>query len=82
MDYHMPVMDGITCTREIRKLESQRGASESQKYSPIHIIAVTADTTKAARDAFMEAGATDMLIKPARVSDLRAAIDKCFRVAP
>jgi CheY-like chemotaxis protein len=55
MDLHMPVMDGIEATREIRKLEGR-------EFVPI--IGLTASALKSDRQACLDAGMTDHLGKP------------------
>ncbi|MCC5796138.1 MAG: response regulator [Methylophaga sp.] len=66
-DVNMPVMDGITLTREIRKLGQYR-------FTPILIL-----TTEAGGDKKQEgkaAGATGWLVKPFNPSQLLATISK------
>jgi len=60
MDVQMPVLSGIDATKEIRKLEAQRG----DKTTRIPIIAVTADVMKGDRERFLEAGMDDYISKP------------------
>ncbi|PSV25397.1 MULTISPECIES: ATP-binding protein [unclassified Photobacterium] len=59
MDCRMPIMDGYTATRELRK----------QDYSK-PIIALTAGTTSAEREACIQAGMNDILCKPYLASEL------------
>lgn len=60
MDIEMPIMDGYTATREIRKWEKVKG------YSPVPIIALTAYAFSEDRQRSMEAGCTDHITKPVR----------------
>ena len=56
MDLQMPVMDGRTAAREIRKLES-----EARK---VPIIAMTADAMTGVREEVLEIGMNDYVTKP------------------
>jgi len=58
MDLLMPVMDGLTCTREIRRLERERGAA------PIPIIAVSAADDRSVEQRCREAGMDGHVRKP------------------
>ncbi|CAM9496638.1 unnamed protein product [Ectocarpus fasciculatus] len=58
MDFHMPNMDGIECTRRIRQNEAERG------WLPVRICGITADTTQATRERFQDAGGSDIVYKP------------------
>ena len=63
MDQMMPVMDGLTATREIRRREASRGS-----HTPI--VALTAAALADERDGCMRAGMDDFLAKPFRRADL------------
>jgi CheY-like chemotaxis protein/two-component sensor histidine kinase len=65
MDIMMPVMDGYTAIREIRKIK---------EYIKLPIIALTAKAMKEDRDKCMEAGATDYLSKPVDIERLISLI--------
>ncbi len=58
MDMQMPVMDGLTATKEIRNLKSQ---STIRK---IPIIAMTAKAMEWDREKCIEAGMDDYIPKP------------------
>ncbi len=55
MDLQMPVMDGFTATREIRKLDN---------YKTLPIVAMTADAMKGVKEECLEAGMMDFVTKP------------------
>lgn len=59
MDCRMPVMDGYTATKALRKNSYDKP-----------IIALTAGTTSAERDACIDAGMNDILCKPYLASEL------------
>ena len=68
MDLHMPVMDGLTATKNIRK----NIPSESQPM----IVALTANAMKEDRDICLRAGMNDYISKPFSVSDLVKVLEK------
>ena len=55
MDMQMPVMDGVTCTREIRKIP---------RLAQLPVIAMTANAMEQDRRLCMSAGMNDSVIKP------------------
>lgn len=67
MDIMMPVMDGVTACREIRKLEEDAGIPKEKR---IKIIAVTANAFEDDRDRLLEAGMNDMMNKPIDIDEL------------
>ncbi|WP_288253470.1 ATP-binding protein [uncultured Hydrogenophaga sp.] len=69
LDYHMPVLDGIAATREIRALPGDAGA--------IPVILVTADVVNDTRKLATEAGVTQFAPKPLQEADLRRALRRC-----
>ena len=70
MDMHMPEMDGIEATREIRRVESETG------HPGIYIIALTADAMAGDREKCLSAGMNDYLTKPLRSGDLQGALQR------
>jgi CheY-like chemotaxis protein len=65
MDCQMPVMDGYTATREIRKMPA---------WTSIPIIAMTANAMAGEREKVIEAGMDDHIAKPLNVSQMFATI--------
>ena len=64
MDLSMPVMDGLTSTRQIRQFESKHGLAKS------HIVALTGLASgQDQRDAH-EAGVDMYLVKPVKFADI------------
>ncbi|MBL4654536.1 MAG: response regulator, partial [Bacteroidia bacterium] len=66
MDIHMPVMDGITATQEIKKLDKD--------IPPI--VALTAHAMAGDLERFIEQGMNDYLPKPIDSKELRRVIEK------
>lgn len=63
MDYHMPVMDGLTATRLLR-----------EDGCLIPIIALSAAVLEEERTACMDAGMSDFLAKPLQKSELKSML--------
>ncbi|KAF7924428.1 uncharacterized protein EAE98_007479 [Botrytis deweyae] len=70
MDLEMPIMDGITCVRQIRKWEAQ-GMIKGH----VPIIAVTANARKDQIMSTIEAGMDDVTTKPYRIHDMLKQIE-------
>jgi two-component system sensor histidine kinase/response regulator len=66
MDCQMPEMDGLSATRQIRRIEGGQ--------SRVPVIAVTAGTVSGARRACLEAGMDDFLAKPFSLGRLRKKV--------
>jgi CheY-like chemotaxis protein len=67
MDIRMPEMDGITATREIRRIWPESGPK---------IIAITAFALKGDREKCLEAGMDDYISKPVQKKALEAILMK------
>ncbi|ULG68869.1 hybrid sensor histidine kinase/response regulator [Marinobacterium sediminicola] len=70
MDVHMPQMDGIEATRQIRRLDKQ---------TPI--IALTANVMPHEHQALQQAGADAVMMKPVKLPELFAHLDRLCRVS-
>lgn len=70
MDMHMPELDGIEATREIRRIEQQ------QRRQPIPIIAVTAAAMSEDSRMCLDAGMNAFLAKPLQASLLYSTISQ------
>ena len=70
MDMQMPVMDGATATREIRKQE---------RLKDLPVVAMTASAAQADRDTCMAAGMNDHIAKPIEPEDLWKALLKWIK---
>ncbi len=70
MDVEMPVLDGVSATREIRQWEQE------EDLDPVPIIALTAHDQKAKLVATLEAGCTAHLIKPLTKEAMLQAIEE------
>merc|ERR1711977_247098 len=70
-DIEMPVMDGISCTQELRRLEKEH-------VLPGHIpmIAVTANARSTHVERAMQAGMDDVTTKPYRMDELVAQMEQ------
>ncbi len=68
MDIQMPVMDGYTATKEIRKWEKENNIT------PAKIIALTANALKGDKEKCFEIGMDDFLTKPFKIDDIRESL--------
>lgn len=71
MDQEMPVMDGLRCTREIRKLEK-----DQKLRGHVPIIGVTANARQEQIDNLLDAGMDDVMPKPFTIPDLIPKIEQ------
>jgi len=68
MDIHMPIMDGIETTLEIRK--------SKETYANVVIIALTADPDYQQRRICRNIGMDDTIAKPVKREDILEAFDR------
>lgn len=68
MDIHMPVMDGLTATKNIR--------AANQAWSKIPIVALTAAVAPEDKAACMSAGMEEVLAKPVRSGDIGDVLER------
>ncbi|KPM39531.1 hypothetical protein AK830_g7026 [Neonectria ditissima] len=74
MDLEMPNMDGLTCVREIRKM--QRDGTIT---GHVPVIAVTANVRDEQVKTALESGIDDVLSKPFRIPDVLRKIEALLR---
>ncbi len=74
MDIHMPVMDGHTATKKIRKWEKEQGRT------PTHIIALTANAMKEDEQKSLKVGCNSHLTKPINKTKLLNTINRLSSV--
>ncbi len=70
MDMQMPIMDGVTATREIRRLP---------KHVDLPIAAMTANVTQRDRSRCLEAGMSDFISKPIEPPELWRVLIKWIK---
>ncbi len=73
MDYQMPVMDGYTAAREIRK---------NPDFKHLPIIAMTANAMAGDREKVLDAGMWDHIAKPLNVGAMFATMGKWIKPGP
>ena len=64
----MPRMDGVTATRELKKIMQASGKT-------VPVIALTANAMSGDREKFLSQGLDDYLVKPIVVDDLNELLD-------
>jgi two-component system sensor histidine kinase/response regulator len=79
MDCQMPEIDGYEATQLIRKRE-QDPRHLCRWKAPVHIVAMTANAMQGDREKCLAAGMDDYVSKPMRLTDLRAALERCLKV--
>ena len=75
MDIQMPIMNGIECSKQIRKHEITQKIS-----TPIPIIAVTTFSMSSDKRNCFDAGINDILAKPYKTTALLQMISKFIKI--
>jgi signal transduction histidine kinase/cytochrome b561 len=75
MDVEMPLMDGPTATRQIRRREAETGRGRTP------VVALTANAMTHQLDSYRLAGMDDLVAKPIRVEELFAALSRVIAAA-
>ncbi len=70
MDVQMPVMDGLTAIKELRRDDATRD---------IPIICVTSDTMRSSREKVLSMGGSDFISKPIDIAEVRNMVRKHLR---
>lgn len=71
MDIQMPKLNGIEASKVIRKIESEK----RRTFSPVKIIALTANTQKSDKKACKHAGMDEFISKPINPDQIKALLD-------
>lgn len=71
MDIQMPVMDGITASEMIRKIEAQR-----QTAKPVQIVAITANAIREDHEKCLQAGINGYISKPFNLDKFSLVINQ------
>jgi signal transduction histidine kinase/CheY-like chemotaxis protein/HPt (histidine-containing phosphotransfer) domain-containing protein len=72
MDFHMPVMDGLAASGEIRRIEQAGGG----KQGPVPIVALTADVQKGTQEKCLQHGMDAYLSKPFTQPELAQLLER------
>ncbi|MEW6130021.1 MAG: response regulator [Acidobacteriota bacterium] len=73
MDVHMPEMDGLEATKQIRE--------QWMKEQQPRIIALTADAMEDDKEVCLRAGMDDYINKPVKIDQLQNALERCGQFA-
>ena len=73
MDCQMPEMDGYEASSQLRAWEHER-RDRGEVFTPLHIVAMTANAMQGDREICFAAGMDDYITKPVRQSELAAAL--------
>lgn len=74
MDWEMPIMDGLTCVTNIRRLQK-----EGVVHGHVPVIAVTANVRSEQVETALQAGMDEVISKPFRIPELCGCIQKTLR---
>jgi CheY-like chemotaxis protein len=74
LDIQMPVLDGLSAAREIRRLQETGRFGPTQKP---YLVALTANAFSEDRAAALDAGCDAYFSKPVKFSDMAALVERC-----
>lgn len=74
LDIQMPVLDGLSAAREIRRLQETGCFGPTQKP---YLVALTANAFSEDRAAALDAGCDAYFSKPVKFSDMAALVERC-----
>ncbi|KAF2072409.1 hypothetical protein CYY_006284 [Polysphondylium violaceum] len=77
MDFQMPILDGLRCSKAIREFE--RNGKWSQYKSSIFICGLTANTMSTDKKRCFDHGMNHFISKPFQIQQLRGAIDMAIK---
>lgn len=73
MDLHMPVMDGLEASRQIRSFEQETNSGKR-----VYMIALSATSVSEIKEKCLESGMDDFMEKPFKEKELRNLLSKKF----
>lgn len=71
MDLHMPVMDGLEASRQIRSYEKEINSGKR-----VYMIALSATSVSEIKEKCLQSGMDDFMEKPFKEKDFRAILSK------
>lgn len=80
LDCQMPFMDGYEVARTVRERERVAASFDGQPVQRLYILAMTANAMEGDREKCLNAGMDDYLSKPAKTSELSAALQRGMEI--
>jgi len=79
MDTHMPEIDGLEATRQIRAFEKELASSSGGVFKAVPVIAMISNVFKGAVENCISSGMTDHLVKPIDIVELNKQLERYLR---